>query len=67
MSATCSGMASRATVAMNSGLRPLKSIHANPYAANAANAIGMIVAGRAMANELASEFQMLLRAPKIWS
>ena len=28
--ATCSGMASSATVPMNSGLRPLKSIHANP-------------------------------------
>ncbi len=52
---------------MNSALRPLKSIQANPYAANAANAIGMIVAGSAIANEFASESQMLLRAPKIWS
>ena len=30
MSATCNGIASRATVPMNSGLRPLKSIHAKP-------------------------------------
>ena len=52
---------------MNNPLRPLKSIHANPYAANAAKAIGMIVAGSAMANEFASESQMLFRAPKIWS
>jgi len=49
------GTASSATVAMNSGLRPLKSIHANPYAANAAIAIGMIVAGTAIATELRSD------------
>ena len=55
------------TVAMNRPLRPLNGIQAKPYAANAANAIGMIVAGSAIANEFASEFQMLLRAPKIWS
>jgi hypothetical protein len=55
MSATCSGTASSDTVAMNSHLRPLKSIHANAYAANAAIAIGMIVAGIAIANEFSSE------------
>ena len=52
ISATCSGTASRATVPMNSPWRCLKSIQANAYAANAAKAIGMIVAGRAMAKEL---------------
>ena len=55
MSATCSGIASSDTVKMNSDLRPLKSIQANVYAANAAIAIGMIVAGIAIATELSSE------------
>ena len=46
------GMASSETVAMNSHSRPLKSIQAKAYAAKAAKAIGITVAGRAMAREL---------------
>ena len=45
MRATCSGMASNDTVAMNRCFRPGNSIQANAYAANVAMAIGMIVAG----------------------
>ncbi len=57
-SAICNGIASSATVAMNSPWRPLKSIHANPYAAHAAMPMGMIVAGIAMAIELARPLRM---------
>ncbi|MEZ5244503.1 MAG: hypothetical protein R2707_05340 [Acidimicrobiales bacterium] len=49
------GSASIETVAMKSQLRPLKSIHANPYAAKAAIAIGMTVAGITMASELTND------------
>ena len=68
ISATCSGTASRATVPRKSPWRCLKSIHANAYAANAAKAIGMIVAGRAMAKELVNPCFMPPAAvvPRTW-
>ena len=52
--ATWLGKASSDTVPMKIHSRPRNGIHAKAYAAKAAMAIGMIVAGMAIANELSS-------------
>ena len=54
MRATCEGTASSATVRTNNRFRPLNGIHAKAYAANAAIAIGMIVATIAIDAEFSS-------------
>lgn len=62
-SAICSGTICRANTKMNRALRPLKSIHANAYAAKAAITIGKTVAGIVIASELTNAAPSVVDVP----